>query len=313
MTSNSPNADRGRRLGRGLGALLRAPAPSPATNSDVGAEHDSSAGGAPERLVQIPVQDIRANPMQPRREFDPVELADLSASLRANGLLQPITVRRREQSYELIAGERRLRAARNLGWTTIAAVIRDVPDDQLLLFALVENLQRENLNPLDEAEGYRRLGSEFALTQQQIADAVGKDRSTVSNALRLLTLPSEVQQLVRSNELSSGHARALLGFPESTSITVLARQVVQRQLSVRQVEALAAAAKTGGSPRTSRSRRTKDSAQVREICDRLRRSLQTDVDLIVGADQRGEVRIRFYSAEDLERLVDLMTGVTPAR
>lgn len=313
MTSNRPNAERGRRLGRGLGALLGASGTSPTAPSTETAAHDASAETPPEQLVQIPVQDIRANPMQPRREFDPAELADLSASLRANGLLQPITVRRREESYELIAGERRLRAARSIGWSTIAAVIRDVPDEQLLLFALVENLQRENLNPLDEAEGYRRLGSEFALTQQQIADAVGKDRSTVSNALRLLTLPAEVQQLVRSNELSSGHARALLGLPESASITAIARQVVQRQLSVRQVEALAAATKAGGSPRPPRSRRTKDSAQVRDICDRLRRSLQTDVELIVGADQRGEVRIRFYSAEDLERLVDLMTGVTPPR
>jgi ParB family chromosome partitioning protein len=310
MSSHPATPDRGKRLGRGLGALLGSAATAPA--SPEAAQASPSGESGRDVLAQIPIQDIRANPLQPRREFDPVELAALSASLQANGLLQPITVRRRGETYELIAGERRLRAARSLGWTTIPAVVREVTDDQLLLLALVENLQRENLNPLDEAEGYRRLGSEFALTQQQIADAVGRDRSTVSNALRLLTLPADVQQLVRSNALSSGHARALLGLPETMSITEVARQVVERQLSVRQVEALAASRRAAAA-RPAHPRRGSDSAQVRDIRDRLRRSLQTDVDLIVGADERGEVRIRFYSAEDLERLVELLTGTTPPR
>src|SRR6202012_3639313 len=159
-------------------------------------------------LQRVAISRIRANPFQPRREFNAEELAELQASLKASGLLQPISVRRRGDAYELIAGERRLRAATNLGWTEIPAIVRDFDDQTMLVLALVENLQRANLNAIEEARGYRRLLEEFGLTQQQVADVVGKDRTTVTNLLRVLSLPESIQRMVENSELSTGHARA---------------------------------------------------------------------------------------------------------
>src|SRR4051812_14437174 len=185
------------RLGKGLGALLSA------------AQERAPEVPASDLQV-IPVSRIRANPFQPRRVFNPEELAELEASLKASGLLQPITVRRQGDAFELIAGERRLRAATNLGWTEISAIVREFDDQTMLVLALVENLQRSNLNPIEEARGYRRLIEEFRLTQQQVGEAVGKDRTTITNLLRVLALPEGIQQKVESGVLSLGHARALL-------------------------------------------------------------------------------------------------------
>jgi ParB family chromosome partitioning protein len=253
---------------------------------------------------------ITPNPSQPRREFHEDELKELEDSLRSTGLLQPVTVRPRPggQAFELVAGERRVRAARRLGWSTIPAIVRPIGDDQLLTLALVENLQREDLNPIEEAEGYRRLSSEFGLTQQQVAGAVGKERSTVANVLRLLNLPVEVQQLVATGELSAGHARALLSLPNTASIVDVARRIVREQLTVRDVERL------GKEEKPSRARMRADqsefavSPEVRFITDRLRRVLQTDVQIVQSGNAQGEVRLRFYSADDLERLVELIAG-----
>jgi ParB family chromosome partitioning protein len=202
-------ANRTRRLGRGLSALIGSsaepsPAPSPAP---------SQASGS-EQFREIRLDQIVPNPRQPRRAFSDAELQELQLSMQASGLLQPIAVRpRKDGRFELIAGERRFRAATRLGWSTIAAYVREVSDEQLLSLALVENLQREDLNPIEEAEGYRQLISDFGLAHQQVAQAVGKDRSTITNALRLLALPEEVQRLVRDGSLTLGHARALLEFP----------------------------------------------------------------------------------------------------
>jgi ParB family chromosome partitioning protein len=231
-------------------------------------------------------------------------------SLETSGLLQPIAVRpRKDGRFELIAGERRFRAATRLGWTTIPAFVREVSDEQLLSLALVENLQREDLNPIEEAEGYRQLISDFGLAHQQVAQAVGKDRSTVSNALRLLALPDEVQRLVREGSLSLGHARALLGVPTGTSLTDLAKRVVAERLSVREVERLVQ--ETKPAVRRPRDAETdppvSDVPEVRRLTDRLRRFLQTDVAVHVDSAGRGEVRIRFYSADDFNRLFELMT------
>src|SRR5690349_18232942 len=204
------SAEKPRRLGRGLEALIpgaASPAAVPASD-----------------LQRIAISRVRQNPFQPRREFDTAELAELEASLKASGLLQPITVRRRGDAYELIAGERRLRAASNLGWTEISAIVRDFDDRTMLVLALVENLQRANLNAVEEARGYRRLIDDFQLTQQQVAEAVGKDRTTVTNLLRILTLPERVREMVERGELSSGHARALLALDARDSIVELAKE-----------------------------------------------------------------------------------------
>src|SRR5688572_12945529 len=194
----------GRRLGRGLKALISVPDEAP-------------SGG---ELVRIPISRIRPNPFQPRKSFNADELAELEASLAASGLLQPIAVRRAGDAFALIAGERRLRAATNLGWTEIPALIKDLDDRSSLVIALVENLQRSDLHPIDEARGYQRLIDEFEFTHQQIADSTGKDRATVSNLLRLLALPEQVIQMVADGKLSTGHAKALVSLPGTTAISL---------------------------------------------------------------------------------------------
>jgi ParB family chromosome partitioning protein len=256
------------------------------------------------------LDNIVPNPRQPRRDFAESELVELQQSLQASGLLQPISVRPREDGkFELIAGERRFRAAGRLGWTAIPAIVRDVSDEQLLSLALVENLQREDLNAIEEAEGYRQLINEFGLAHQQIAQAVGKDRSTVTNALRLLALPDEVQRLVRDGSLTLGHARALLGVPAGMSLTELAARVVAERLSVREVERLVQEAKPSvkrtRDPETQQT--VSDVPEVRRLTDRLRRFLQTDVAVDVDSSGRGEVRIRFYSTDDFNRVFELIT------
>lgn len=301
------------RLGRGLGALI----PSANTtderhHSASSAENEGNSGG----LQNISIARIQPNPFQPRREFQAEELAELQASLAANGLLQPVTVRPRGSGYELVAGERRLRAATNLGWTQIASVVRDIDDQTMLVLALVENLQRANLNAVEEALGYRRLIDEFNLTQQQVADAVGKDRTTVTNLLRVLSLPDAVQRMVQHGQLSTGHARALLALPPSHSALDLANRAVAEAWSVRRLEQAVREAGGGGAKpeAASRGRAASPSAAparssdppVRRIEDDLRRYLQTDVHLQVGADAKGVLRVSFYSQDDLERLLDLI-------
>jgi ParB family transcriptional regulator, chromosome partitioning protein len=309
MTGETP-----RRLGRGLEALIstakqqREPAVS--SPSDVVEEGQN--------LRTIRLTDITANRFQPRRSFTEPELAELEASIRSSGLLQPIVVRANGGKWELVAGERRLRAVTRLGWTEIPAVVRDFDDRAMLTLALVENLQRADLNPLEEAEGYQRLIDEFGLTQQQVAEAVGKDRTSVTNLLRVLNLPVAIRQLVESGHITAGHARALLPIKDERQQLDLANEIVARQLSVREVEARA---RTASNPSTRDSspsdrstkpvqQRANDSA-VKRIEDQFRRHLQTDVQVQLLGNDRGVVRIMFYSADDLERLLDSIVG--PAR
>ena len=295
-------AEKPRRLGRGLEALIP------------GSTVSTTAAPASD-LQRIPLGRIRANPFQPRREFDPAELAELEASLKASGLLQPISVRRRGDAYELIAGERRFRAATNLGWTEISAIVRDYDDRTMLVLALVENLQRANLNAIEEARGYRRLIDDFQLTQQQVADAVGKDRTTVTNLLRILSLPEPIQQLVEQGALSPGHARALLALSGSTPPLAVANDAIARGLSVRELEQLVREL-SGVAERPTESQRpaTKPGVQpsraadpsVRRIEDDLRRYLQTDVRIQLSGSEKGKIEVAFYSNDDLERVLELI-------
>jgi len=262
----------------------------------------------------IPLARIRPNPLQPRKEFRPEELADLESSLRVSGLLQPITVRPapRGEGFELIAGERRFRAAQRLGWTEIPAVVRDVDDRLLLSLAMVENLQRSDLNPIEEAEGYDQLIRDFSLTQQEVAEIVGKDRSTIANTLRLLALPASVRRLVWDGALTVGHARALLALGDERSMSDLARAVVAEGLSVREVERRARNAARGtrkdGAGPTAASAGDSRSAELRRLEDQLRKRLGTDIKIVQTAKEKGELRIPFYSNEDFERLLELMLG-----
>jgi ParB family chromosome partitioning protein len=267
-------------------------------------------------LREIPVSEILPNPLQPRQVFNPEELAELEASLRESGLLQPISVRQRtDGTYELIAGERRLRAATRLGWPTIPALVKPLDDRGMLVLALVENLQRANLNPIDEALGYQRLITEFGHTQQQVADAVGKDRSTVANLLRILALPEGIRRLIRDEQLSLGHARALLAMPDERTMLDTARRAVEQQLSVRDVERLAQTKRDAATPKKpgpatppTHPAGRGDSAEVRRLTDLLRRRLQTDVHIQLTGDSRGTVAIAFYSADDLHRVMELVLG-----
>ena len=299
MSSEKPQ----RRLGRGLEALINAaptiPAPQPATGS--------TASQLPYR--ELPINAIRPNRYQPRREFKPEELNELQASIKATGLLQPITVRPVGQDrYELIAGERRLRASTALGWERIPAVVKDIDDRTALTLALVENLQRADLNPLEEAEGYQRLVDEFGMTQQQVADIVGKERSTVANILRILSLPASVRRMVAEGQLTLGHARALLALPNEREITAAANEIVARGLTVRDVERMAKEGGRGKATRPEKSGVDTRPPEVRRIEDQLRKRLQTDVHVAVAGKEKGELRIPFYSADDLERVLDLLLG-----
>ncbi len=293
------SAETPRRLGRGLEALIPAGG---------GLQQTAAASD----LQRVPISRIRPNPFQPRREINPAELAELEQSLRASGLLQPITVRRRGDAFELIAGERRFRAASNLGWTEISAIIRDYDDRTMLVLALVENLQRADLNAIEEARGYRRLIEDFKLTQQQVAEAVGKDRTTVTNLLRILTLPAAVQQLVETGSLTSGHARALLALPAEHSPAELAQRAVTAGLSVRALEQLVRTMSTSAPSKPSsgmagpRTTKPGSSAAVTAIEDALRRYLQTDVRIALAGEEKGTVELKFYSNDDLERLLALI-------
>lgn len=285
-----------RRLGRGLEALLGA----------AGGLASSDEG----TLKSIPIAQITRNPFQPRKEFNAEELAELQESLKSSGLLQPIAVRRRrgKDGFELIAGERRLRAATKLGWKEIPAIIKETDDKTLLTLALVENLQRTDLNPIEEGEGYQKLSRDFGLTQQQIAETVGKDRTTVANMLRVLQLPEAVRELLQEGKLSIGHAKVLLGLEDQDKIIALAKEIISESLTVRELEQRlrrvvgSSKGNKAGRPRTA----DRQSPEIRHIEDRLRRFLQTDIILSVGSNNRGTLTLHFYSADDLERLLDAM-------
>ncbi len=282
-----------RRLGRGLEALL-------GSTSVEQARRDGT-------LAQLAVAAISPNPFQPRREFDDDAMADLAGSMRTAGLLQPIVVRPAAgHRYELIAGERRWRAAQRLEWTEIGAIVKEVDDRTLLALALVENLQRDALSPIEEAHGYARLIEEFAVSQKQVGELVGRDRSTVANQLRLLRLPITVQAMVHGGQLSTGHARALVGMSDERSIGDLARQAVAEGLSVREVEDRS---RGHGVRRRGRRRAPrKPDAALRRVEDALRRRLQTDVRVTRRGKASGRVTINYYSQEDLERILEIVLG-----
>jgi ParB family chromosome partitioning protein len=229
--------------------------------------------------------------------------------MEESGLLQPVVVRPAESgTYELIAGERRWRAAQRLGWAEIAAVVREVDDQTLLTLALVENLQRDALSAIDEARGYKRLIDDFGVSQTEVGTLVGRSRSTVANALRLLGLPVSVQEMVHAGALATGHARALLALPDAKAIKSLAVMAVKEQLSVREVEELARGGKPAARrPRSRRGQKPRDPA-IRRVEDALRRRLQTDVRLSSRSKSSGRLTINFYSDDDLARILELILG-----
>ena len=294
-------SDTTKRLGRGLEALL----------GPVSREQAEASGA----LRELPMTSVKPNPYQPRTTMDEAQLDELVASIQASGLLQPVVVRPKGNGYELIAGERRWRAAGRLGWAKIPAVIKDVDDQTLLTLALIENLQRDNLSPIDEAAGYQRLGSEFKLPQTEIARMVGRNRATVANLLRLLQLPPEVQAMVHDRRLSEGHARALLSLTEPTAMLALARQAVEEGWSVREMEARVRGNAPTDSTETATEvpRRVRPSgravtADMKRVEDALRKHLGTDVRVTTRRRGRGFLTLSYYSNDDLARLLELILG-----
>jgi len=276
-------------LGRGLSALIP-DAPSPA------------AAPAADRSMEIDIDLLRPNKFQPRTQIDDDRIEDLSRSIRSNGMIQPIVARKVDGGYEIIAGERRWRAAQRAGLLKVPIVVRDIPEDRLLAVALIENIQREDLNPIEEAFAYRRLSDEFHLTQEQIADAVGKDRSSIANFVRLLRLPQEVRASVASNALTMGHARALLGLSDEGAQLRVARDIVARSLSVRETEALI---RKAVQPADAKTEKPTD-VHTRAAEEKLRLALGTRA-RIVRKGKGGRIEIDFTSEDELQRIYELLT------
>lgn len=288
-----------RRLGRGLNALFDAR----------DAEAAASPQAADSAFREISLGEIESNPFQPRKTFDPADLQDLQDSLTASGLLQPVTVRPSPKGtgFQLIAGERRLRAATALGWPAIPAIVKEMTNQEMLTLALVENLQRADLNPIEEAEGYNQLIENFGYTQLDIASMVGKNRSTVANVLRMLQLPSPVRALVQNGKLTAGQARPLLALDSEPRIISFARIAVEKGWSAREVERRvkqADASPTQAKTQTPKGKPARP-AGLRDIEQTLRKHFQTDVSVALRAEGRGSITIDFYSPDDLERIVEL--------
>ena len=280
-------------LGRGLGALL-----SSDRTIDLGSEPS-----------EVDLESIVPGPMQPRTHFDEASLQSLADSIRSHGIVQPLLVRRRGDGFELIAGERRWRAAKLAGVTRVPIVVKEVPDESLLEIALIENIQRENLNPIEEAQAYKKLIESVGLTQEALASRVGRDRSYITNYLRLLRLPDDLQQLVIEGRLSTGHARTLLALSHADLQRRLARQIIANGLSVRATELLVHKA-TEEKPAKKPTTQTVD-PNLRAAESKLRRALGTQVKILQTAEGgKGKIEISFFDTRDLDRIYNLLMPPT---
>jgi len=281
MTSMSRKA-----LGKGLSALLR-----------------DREGTTESELCELDIDLLEPNRFQPRQTFSEAKLEELAQSIKTHGLVQPIIARQNGDRYQIIAGERRWRAAQRLGLLKVPVMVKQVADEELLETSLIENIQRENLNPIEEAKAYQRLGHEFSLTQDQVAQRTGKERSTITNFIRLLKLPKEIQQLVLDDQLSMGHARALLSLENAAEQRVLAERAVRDGWSVRQVERTIALQKNG-SPKKEAQRQV--DPNVKAAIEKLERALGTRV-RIIAKGKSGRIEIDYYSSEELQRLYEYLT------
>jgi ParB family chromosome partitioning protein len=301
-------------LGRGLDALIK---PQDFIKSTVLSEDLTKVkdddGKQVDVLAKISVEFISRNPYQPRFEIDPISLDELKKSILTNGLIQPITVRRTpDHKYQLISGERRLKACKEIGFKEIPAYIIDVDSEELMLaLALIENIQREKLNPIEIASAYKRLMDECYLTQEQIADRVGKDRTTVANTIRLLKLPKKIQDAIIEDKISSGHARALINLDNEVLQLQILENILSKNLSVRKVERIVRELNEGVSGKTKKSLQKEENKAIfytpnlRDIEDKLRATFGTKVSCVQRKDGSGEITLEFYSNDELERLIEL--------
>lgn len=290
-TREKPN-----RLGRGFSALLpNASAPAAVTES-------SGQRGA-NSVLHVAIEEVQPDKLQPRRHFDETKIEELAASIRAKGVIQPILVRKDGSRYRIIAGERRWRASQRAGLKNIPVLVKEVTERQAFELALIENIQRQDLNPVEEAEAYRRLIDEYQLTQDACAERVGKDRSSVANSLRLLRLPSEVKESLADGALNMGHARALLGLTDDAAIKKAASDVVAKKLSVRQTEQLVRQARDAHTGAGQKEKEKRPSPQVRTIEEKLQRALGTKVRLTDKGNGKGKIEIDFFSYAELDGLL----------
>ena len=281
-------------LGRGLSALLG----------------DEKSNSTNEELLEIDLDLIETNSEQPRSRFTEEKLEELAQSIRANGVVQPIVVRRRGGKFQIIAGERRWRASQIAGLQKIPAVVKNVADEKLLELALIENIQRQELNTIEEAKAYKNLIETIGLTQEMIAERVGKNRTVITTCLRLLRLPNDIQKLVEDERISAGHARALLMADSAESQRRLAKKIVEMSLSVRETEkAVKRIGKEIAQPTVKKSTNTKNDANVKAAETKLRRKLSTQVQILPdGKGTGGKIEIEYYSESDLDRIYQLLTG-----
>ena len=296
-------------LGRGLGALLEA---NDTSTDPVREKQVVSTATVPTGTVvmNIPLEQIEVNPFQPRTTFEEESLNELADSIKIHGVIQPITVRKIENNkYQLIAGERRLRASKLAGKKEVPAFARAASDQESIEIALIENIQREDLNPLEIAINYKRLQDECELTQEELAVRLGKNRSTVTNFIRLLKLPPDLQAGLRDNKITMGHAKALLALPDVGSLLAAYKETIQKGLSVRQVEELVRSFEAKPKKNTGGANNTKPLPfTVKKMQDELTSALSTKVHINRTAEGKGEIVVKFYNDDDLERLVESITG-----
>lgn len=288
-----------RALGRGLQALI--PDISPDVKVAVGEEGDAKQAEQSEAIVYLDISDIKAGPYQPRSDFNEEKMQELIASIKEKGVVQPILVRRKEAGYEIIAGERRLRAVHTLGIRKIPAIMKEVDDVNAIELAIIENVQREDLNPIEEAKAYERLLKEFGFTLERIARAVGKEKGSVGNVLRLLNLPAKIQMLVLDDTLTMGHARALINVTDPDRQMKLCQRIIKRGLSVRETEHLVRPHLA--SRKTSAYRQADPHLRAAE--DELQKALGTRVRIQRGT-KRGKIIIEYFSPQDLERIIEIV-------
>ena len=302
---NSANDKSRKALGKGLSALLPGRAQSSGASVAVA---PAPTATAPKPGI-LPLSAIQPNPMQPRTHFSSDGLEELAASIRANGIIQPLIVRRAGDGYQIVAGERRWRAARLAELEEVPVVIQDVADRSMLELALIENIQREDLNPIETAHAFERLGRDLGLSQEEIGRRTGKDRTSIANIVRLLKLPKEVQLLVAERRLSMGHARAILGLPTADDQIQIAEKAVALGLSVRQVEAqVQEMTSDRAKPAHGSRREAVQDPNVRAAAEELERLLGTRVRIVELSDQRGRIEIEYYSQAELDRLYQQIVG-----
>ena len=301
-------AKKARGLGKGLDALfgdMEVSVEPSSKEEESSAVHDIEAAETHEGIKYIDINNIKPNANQPRKTFDEGKLEELADSIREHGLIQPLVVRKSTNGYEIVAGERRWRAARKIGIKKIPAIVRELSDEENMLLAIIENMQREDLDPIEEAEGISQMIETYGLSEEQVSKSLGKSRPYITNQLRLLKLPEEIRKMVSDGRLSSGHVRALITIDDEEKQIKLAVQAVEQGLSVRQVEALAKANKN---VKKSKAAKKKKSADVKRVEEDLKVALGTKVNLNQNG-KKGKIEIEFYSKDELERLIELLKSL----